>query len=542
MGRTEHLQRLAFGRSAFQDLRESDQSRIGQDASQNQASSSGSASIQVYDSKGRPRNRRTEDLNARLRHAQNEALAMVGIVERKESADADAELEATLARGVRDHLLAHENAHGEELNSLAEVSSFFIFWWPQTLLKRVELGLYTPDLSFAGILALRRNEIRGSGLQGIFRGLYPGYVLSLMHNLLYQCVGAGIEEAVSSLQQHLIQSGYSNRKATRLHTGLKVLCEVLLLILDVALAPLDMYASALQLGLAPLDTPWRMTCTTLIPAYFRYTYATIFASPIAFLTSPAALLIAFNFLIRDDASAEYETPYFTSLTSYRLPDPVLSANARQGIPPFRRDPFGATLGAVYNIRTSILQWFGWDALTSSPSNSRILDGWATDRQVVHDEDGPRAHIDATGAVRPGSRLTQHRSTSLARLPAFWLGKTIDTFLCRVLVLPLETLVMKSIASFYLASPMSVTPAGAALGLRPAAPGLLSLLLRPSSSSGGWSAFGKHMSHLGLGLAVWLAFEAVSFGAVYQTVKKEGVRYFQWGQKEIQADREIENEK
>ena len=541
MGRQEHLQRLAFGRSAFQDLSEQDQDAIAHLSSNDQATSSENKHIQLYDSKGRPRNPRTEDLNARLRHAQNEALALVGVVERKESADADAQLEATLARGVREHMLTHENAHGEELESATEISSFFVAWWPQTLLKRIHIGLYGPDLSFAGILALRWIDLRGPGLRGVLRGLLPGCAVSVMHRVIYQCLGAAVEEAISWLQQRLIKSGYRRRKSARLHAALNTLCEVVLLSLDLAIVPLDMYAFALQLGIAPLDTPWRTTTGTLLPSFFRYTYANIFASPTAFLTSPAALLIFHNLITRDDSQAEYETPYFASLTSYRLPSAVSDKNVRREIgkrPPFLRDPFGATLAAVFNVRTEILVKLGWNAIPSSLPHS----SYVADRQIVYDNANDIAHVDANGAMRPGSRLTEHRSTALARLPVFWLARSIDAFAVRLLLLPFEGLVMNRIASFYLASPMPVTAAGAALGLRPAVPGLLRLLLHPSSGGDGWRAVGQHLSHLGLGLATSLVFEAACFAALYRVVRRQGIRHYQWGQKERLAEHEIDDER
>jgi trimethylamine:corrinoid methyltransferase-like protein len=100
MGRQQYLERLALGRSPFQSGPAT--TNRGNTESQRQQSTETpndtGASLQQYDSKGRPTNPATEAQNAKLRHASNEVLALVGVVERKDSADAKMQLDTTLRR------------------------------------------------------------------------------------------------------------------------------------------------------------------------------------------------------------------------------------------------------------------------------------------------------------------------------------------------------------------------------------------------------------------------------------------------------------
>ena len=113
MGRQQYLERLALGRSPFQSGPATTNHANTQSQRQPaEAVNSTGASTQQYDSKGRPTNPATEAQNAKLRHASNEVLALVGVVERKDSADAQIQLDTTLRRAAREHLLILEDNRG----------------------------------------------------------------------------------------------------------------------------------------------------------------------------------------------------------------------------------------------------------------------------------------------------------------------------------------------------------------------------------------------------------------------------------------------
>jgi hypothetical protein len=120
------------------------------------------------------------------------------------------------------------------------------------------------------------------------------------------------------------------------------------------------------------------------------------------------------------------------------------------------------------------------------------------------------------------KVLSHRSTSLARLPATWLGLRIDMFVVRVLLLPLESMVMRKVLRYYLSSGMPVVADALSVGVGEVMPGAWAGNL-------GWSSVAGRLSHLGLSMALNLGVEAVLFGAAYALIKRQGMKSFGWGQ-------------
>ena len=150
MGRLEHLERLALGRSAYQsqppDNDEDIASTQGLPTSGNGLIQATQPRIQQYDSKGRPMNSEADVQNARLRHASNEVLALVGVVERKVQTDAKLHRTINLERIKRHRMHTREDERGNEWSGLIEVVAWFALWWPTALVRRIQIGLYSTDL------------------------------------------------------------------------------------------------------------------------------------------------------------------------------------------------------------------------------------------------------------------------------------------------------------------------------------------------------------------------------------------------------------
>jgi len=144
---------------------------------------------------------------------------------------------------------------------------------------------------------------------------------------------------------------------------------------------------------------------------------------------------------------------------------------------------------ITSVRQCFLTWTGWEMTQLHPPGP--THGWETDLLVFQD-------------YRRHPHVSTHRSTSLARLPAQWLGERLDNFLLKMLLLPLEGLVMQRVASWWLGQGSLV---GFGLGVGP----------------GGW----RRASQIGLGLLVNLAVEGVVFGVVWAAVRWQGVRNFGW---------------
>ncbi|KAM0721689.1 hypothetical protein Q7P37_002614 [Cladosporium fusiforme] len=532
MGRTQNLERLALGRSAFQHpsantaTDENDVDTAGsQETNANTAAVPGASQpyVQQYDAKGRPFSPETEAQNAKLRHASNEVLALVGVVERKDSADARMQLDLTLKRAMREHSLISEDNRGTELRALADVVSWFVSWWPAVLTRRIQVGIYSKNTSFADILRSEANSILNNGWRRLLLGLLPGAGVAVLHKVLWQFLALIVEEGIGALQNKIVASKIRRRKAKRLIRSLTVFTDILLVAIDMLLLPLEIYSIARQLNIAP-PTPWRPLLTTLLPSYTRAAYSTMFSSPASFLTTSAPYLIGYGFLTRDPSP---EAPAFNDMTSYRLPsisEPISSSS----VPPFStlQDPFGAILYSTWSIRQKFLRFVGWDMYeTQRPGSTH---GWETD---IHYE-SPDEFYDL-GVVT-------HRSTALARLPATLLGMRIDMFLVKILLLPAEALVMRKVASAYFASGMPLTRASMEMNAGSPALGTWSLV----STTSGWPGLSGYMSQLGLSMAVNLGVEMACLACMYALVRKQGTSGYGWGgrghKEEASDDRSVQD--
>lgn len=216
MGRRQYLQRLALGRSAFEDLPEQVEDEAADndgDTEQATVANDSNHYVQQYDRKGRPTNPATEAFNARLRHAQNSVLALVGVVERKESQDLAAQHALSAKRAHREHLLQQENDRGDEIETLANVAAFLLTWLPETLLRRLEVGLHD-DMLFSVTVAGELTAVLGCGWRGLGGALWPGMGSMLSYRLAWYAIAGGVEEIVSWVQGRALASDM-RRQTTR---------------------------------------------------------------------------------------------------------------------------------------------------------------------------------------------------------------------------------------------------------------------------------------------------------------------------------------
>ena len=521
MGRLQYIERLALGRSAYQS--EATNNDEGHANPQGPSSSDNDLieSVQItdfanqqYDSKGRPVNLETEAQNARLRHASNEVLALVGVVERKEHTDAKLHQKINIERNKRQRLHILEDNRGNELSAFVDVVSWFALWWPTALVRRIQIGLYSTDLPFAEILRYEAKMMFGNGWQGILLGLLPGTGVSIVHKIIWQVLALIVEESIGAIQQRIVVSDMRRRKARVLIRSLTIFVDVVLVAIDTLLLPLETYAFARQMNIAP-PIPWRPLLNTHLPSFFRVAYSTTLSSPGSFLTSAAPFIMGYSLLTRE---ATPEAPAFTDLTSHRLPS--ISEHPEvtlQPAPSALRDPFGAIMHQTWVLRQRFLQLVGWHVHEENRPGS--TNGWETDVSY---------QVSATTDDFVQMKVLSHRSTSLARLPATWLGLRIDMFVVRVMLLPLESMVMRKVLRFYQSSGMPVTTTALGAGVSDAMPGALAVLAGRAGDRG-WSAVRGRISHIGLSMALYLGVEAVLFGAAYALIRRQGIRSFGWGQ-------------
>jgi len=521
MGRLRYIERLALGRSAYQ----SGIPNNNEDHTSPQVPTTSEIDLietiqptsfpnQQYDSKGRPVNLETEAQNARLRHASNEVLALVGVVERKEHTDAKLHRKINIERNKRQRLQIHEDNRGNEMSAFIDVVSWFALWWPTALVRRIQIGLYSTDLPFAEILRFEAKMMFGNGWQGILLGLLPGTGVAILHKIIWQVMALIVEESVGAIQQRIIVSDMRRRKARFLIRSLTIFVDIVLVAIDTLLLPLETYAFARQMNIAP-PMPWRPLLNTHLLSFFRVAYSTTLSTPGSFLTSAAPYIMSYSLLTRE---ATPEAPAFTDLTSHRLPS--ISEHPEvtlQPAPPVLRDPFGAIMHQTWVLRQRFLQVLGWHVHEENRPGS--TNGWETDVSY---------QVSAAPDDFVQMKVLSHRSTSLARLPATWLGLRIDMFVVRVLLLPLESMVMRKVLRYYLSSGMPVAATALGAGLGDAIPGDWAVLAGRAGERG-WSAVVGRLSHIGLSMALNLGVEVLLFGAAYALIKRQGIRSFGWGQ-------------
>lgn len=551
MGRQQYLERLALGRSAFQSSPAVDNWGNTESERPQSIETPNSAAVppQQYDTKGRPTNPATDALNANLRHASNEVLALVGVVERKDSADAQMQIDSTLRRATREHQLILEDNRGNEWSAGLDVLSWFVMWWPTALVRRVQIGIYSTDLSFTEILSLEASMMLGTGWRGILLGLLPGTGIAILHKVLWQISALIAEESIGLVQNRIVASNIRRRTAKRLIQSLTLLMDVFYVLIDVALLPLETYALARQLSIAPPTTPWRPLLKLHIPSLFRSTYASTFTNPTALLASAAPHLLAYSLLTRDPSP---EAPAFSDITTYRLPS-ISEQNTATATttthsnwphpPPSPYDPFAAILRQTRLIRQRLLRAVCWDL--HERNRPGATHGWETDAQIVEVSTGDSPDSSKEdNRRRRKTRLVAHRSTSLARLPATWLGFRTDLFLLRLLMLPIESAVMRRVAGFYISSGMPVAGSGV-VGTGGGDVMMVGNAVTPRlwdfvTGRVGRESFGvaaRRLSQVGLSVVFGLGVEVVFFGVVYGLVRRDGVARFGWKKADGQGRRE-----
>ena len=114
---------------------------------------------------------------------------------------------------------------------------------------------------------------------------------------------------------------------------------------------------------------------------------------------------------------------------------------------------------------------------------------------------------------------------MAHLPARWLGMRLDTFVLRVIMLPFERLMLRSIAASFYAS--SLPGSTAAIEAMPRLLGPLPSVRNALSGTVQWHDVGSYASKLGLSLALQAVVEVALFGGVYGLVRWQGRKNFGW---------------
>lgn len=509
MGRRQYLERLALGRSAYQD--EAEQPR--RNASSPNASPSqevtGHEYEQQYDSQGRPINPAIEEFNAEQRKAQNAVLALVGIVEKKEEIEQSSGLRYRAIQEARRDLLKDEQDRGEVLEYAVYAANFLFHLWPDAFIQRVQIGLYDSSRSVAEILSTEWAEMYRGGMRWSLAKRFPGSMASVVHALTRVGLMVGAEYVVGELQDWVMRSRLSRKTREKVHKGLEHVLQGLIAGICIILMPLEYYAAAQRLGLAPA-LPVLPGFRSFLPAKYAGSFHRQIwngrpgSHIMRLITSPGAFLFIYRMLFYDATDSVF--PVFHLITDFKFPD-VNDDPTKVARPTFQRDPVGWVLYQCYSIRSSFLQHSGWSVVKRG------------ENRALRDSDEANIRPVSAGKLTP-----VHRSTIMAQLPVQFVADAIDGVLCRIINLPFEALMMRTIAANFLASPNQKTIAGIMSASRLYAPFGGGPLIR------GGSGLGQYMSRIGLSLALSLTLDVVIFHGIYNSVRRLGVRYFDWGRK------------
>ncbi|KAK6393809.1 hypothetical protein LTR65_002186 [Meristemomyces frigidus] len=441
MGRQQHLTRLALGRSAFQDP--DDDSGFVAEATNTAQSTSQPANggyVQQHDSKGRPVNPATQARNAEMRRAQNSVLVLVGVVESRERSEHHNEIRFRHIREARHALLKEEQDRGEDLDLLASVVTTFFSWWADCLLQRFLIGLYDAKIPFAEVVGSEWQNLWSGGLKGAHSTLFPGAVPYLAYLAARVCLDVVVSEPVNRVSELVWKKPIRRQTRQRLDAALHCVYATLRIATDLPLLPLCYYATAQQLGLAPAwpllppmksYLPWHPT------SVHSFGWKHMVGIPLlGVFCSPAALLLVRLALTSD---TEADVPLAGDYTTFRYPqindpsDMVHHPNARD-------DPLGWVLDQSYSLRMRVLNWCSWDVAS---------EGRRPERRYEQDV---RLTVNSDGV----STKHTHRSTSMAHLPPSFLASRIDRFLEKLMMLPLESVMLRAVEISYLSSPLPKT--------------------------------------------------------------------------------------
>ena len=532
MGRRQYLERLALGRSPFQDPAPSPESptqdQIGGSIVTGSNEHGDDIHEQRFDNKGRPTNKRTEERNAALRNAQNAVLALVGVVESKDASDAMEEATNRSKRKAWEAKLEAEQKRGDDLNLAMEFLQRLLMRWPEALLARVQAGIYSSSTSFGDIVLREIGRARGNGAAVTLAVFLPGILPHALCTLVDAVLCGALVEGIGELQTYLGKSTKKRRAPQWLRISAMVVSEVLCAAIGAALMPLEFHAESQRLGLAPAWPPlphWRAFMPTDPSSSHRFLWtSTIGISSLRMFGSPGLLLLLQRSLTRYQ---DEETPIAGQFTSWEYP--AVNSSISDVAPDIKEEPFTWLLCQGYILRWATVRWLGWELeeVTRYPKTSYEYQNNRLARPMAFDgRDDDTTLSSEIHFPRDG----RYRSTSLAMQPVIYLAERMDNLFQRLLMLPFQTLVVRAVTQTFLATSLpktSLALAAMQVGYRPFGGGPLGGIATGYSNIAGWKAAGSNLSKLGLSLALCCSIEVAIFFALYRTYRRQGIRNFDW---------------
>lgn len=213
----------AQGRSAFEptsEVTESDEyiqlsaSQADESLPQRYREARANNYIQLYDERGNPINPRSHAYSKRLRDAQNDVLASVGVVERRTSPS------EVLPGSYEEHLeeLKSEETVGNALAITSTVAENLCTWWIGTIRDRILTFRIPNAISFLQIVA---SELAASGNSIAYTGLVS--TIGIQEIIYSACVYQPFEPLVQVTRESSKTHRFIRRSRSLLTFGLVLL-------------------------------------------------------------------------------------------------------------------------------------------------------------------------------------------------------------------------------------------------------------------------------------------------------------------------------
>jgi hypothetical protein len=433
-------------------------------------------------------------------------LELVGVVESKEK-------ESKLKNGItldhreqREDILKNEHDRGEELIVLEKVSLAMLTHFPQTIISRIQAGIYPSTATFTEVLIYELSPLRRGRLRDVIGVLFAGVPARMLCGIAEMLLYPSIAELLGRLDIALIKLFKAHNQRKLINNAITLTTELLFIGADILLLPLKYHGWAQTLGLAS-TSPFLPSWHSFSPISPTSTHKILWTPlapnrPLNFLTTPASLLLLWTFLTR---TADEEYPIANQLTTYKYPTinyhykPLIDGNSHQ-------DVLSCLFHNLYLARRRVVSWFGYE-LRGPP---RHLKASASHPSTLENNYNPRNEHWSPTPV--------YRSTALALLPVRFLAERIDALLTRPLTFILENATLRAVARSYLTSSLPKTAFAAALAQ--------TQTLGRSAALPPWKV---DASKFGLGLALYCTTEVGIFFALYGIARGVGRGYFGWGQ-------------
>ncbi|CAD0083808.1 unnamed protein product [Aureobasidium vineae] len=500
MSRDAYLARMALGRSVYEASPETEEAPPLPTRSDEQQ----------YNARGEPISLATIRHEEAMIAAKNECLAAVGVCEKKDKI-IDRLIDQLSDGEQRFHfsdeewaiIKEGENDYGELIRMTAETSRNFLEWWLLGLRRRLQVGYVSSDLSLMDILSVEWTSLTSNGFFGAIRFLTVGGLAEVTSQLIITFVDWYLGEQVLMISKKIIRLKASTRKRFWLLRCLNYSYKAVNTLLHLSVYPLASFSCLQQLGLVSSKSllppkswlaPWSSE-SPLRWAFFGQ--GTVKGSKLlGLLVSPASLWLTMALLQHSAASAYGHVPLF----EYNC---ILGPHNTPLLPQMT-DPESSYLTPFSRLRDRLLQSLGWAPLPAAPQ---------TEKRELTQDSSARDNSARTETPQPHT-ATRYRVTELTTLPSNLLALNLDYMFWSVILLPLDTLHLTSLASAFCSSSAARNSeeSGVSVGLVPRLPA---------------SGMGR-VNKIGLCLALEFTLDTAVWSGAFLWTRYIGMSRYWWG--------------